>query len=185
MMEEVVGRFRERGASIVDVALPAGFAEVLKCHRAVMAVESAWFHGERLRRHPDDYAPKIRSLIEEGLACPGPEYARCKEHQKELARDMLACFEAEARVDAILAPATTGPPPDAATTGDPAFNSPWSYTGLPVVSLPAAWDPAGLPLAVQLAGPPWSEAELLAAAAWCEQALAFEWRDAAALIGRP
>ena len=55
--------------------------------------------------------------------------------------------------------------PDAATTGDPAFNSPWSYTGLPTVSLPAGWSADGLPLAIQLVGPPWQEAELLAAAA--------------------
>jgi aspartyl-tRNA(Asn)/glutamyl-tRNA(Gln) amidotransferase subunit A len=173
MMEDVVSRFRERGAVVTDVALPAAFAEVLKCHRVVMAVESASYHGARLRRHADDYAPKIKALLEEGLACPAPEYARCKEHQAQLTQEMRACFEG---VDVLLAPATTGAAPDAATTGDPAFNSPWSYTGLPVVSMPAAWD-AGLPLAVQLAGPAWSEAELLAAALWCEQALAFEWRD--------
>jgi aspartyl-tRNA(Asn)/glutamyl-tRNA(Gln) amidotransferase subunit A len=177
MMEEVVGRFRERGAAVVDVALPAGFAEVLKCHRTVMAVESAWYHGERLRRHPDDYAPKIRSLLEEGLACPAPEYARCKEHQKQLAQDMLACFQGEDGLHALLAPATTNPAPAAATTGDPAFNSPWSYTGLPLVSMPAAWDAAGLPLAFQLVGPPWSEEQLVAAAVWCERTLAFEWRE--------
>jgi aspartyl-tRNA(Asn)/glutamyl-tRNA(Gln) amidotransferase subunit A len=74
-------------------------------------------------------------------------------------------------VDALLTPATTGPAPDAATTGDPAFNSPWSYTGLPTVSFPAGWSADGLPLAIQLAGPAWSEADLLAVAAWCEGVL--------------
>jgi aspartyl-tRNA(Asn)/glutamyl-tRNA(Gln) amidotransferase subunit A len=81
---------------------------------------------------------------------------------------MLTCFEG---VDALLTPATRGPAPDAATTGDPAFNSPWSYTGLPTVSFPAGRSPEGLPLAIQLVGRPWTEAELLAAAAWCEDAL--------------
>jgi len=84
---------------------------------------------------------------------------------------MLSCF---AEVDALLTPATTGPAPDAATTGDPAFNSPWSFTGLPTVSLPAGRDAEGMPLAIQLVGRPWSEAELLTAAAWCEQMLGFE-----------
>jgi aspartyl-tRNA(Asn)/glutamyl-tRNA(Gln) amidotransferase subunit A len=60
-----------------------------------------------------------------------------------------------------------------ATTGDPAFNSPWSFTGLPTVSLPVERDSAGLPLAIQLVGRPWTEALLLAAAAWCEEALGF------------
>jgi aspartyl-tRNA(Asn)/glutamyl-tRNA(Gln) amidotransferase subunit A len=166
MMDDVVGTLRGRGAAVGDVALPAGFAEVVARHRTVMAVEAAAFHEPRLRRHPEDYEPNIRSLLEEGLACPAPDYAHAKEHQRRLAREMLSCFGG---VDALLTPATTQPPPDARTTGDPAFNSPWSYTGLPTVSLPAALAPDGLPLAVQLVGRPWAEAELFRAAAWCEE----------------
>ncbi|HXG11560.1 MAG TPA: amidase [Gemmataceae bacterium] len=165
MMEQVIASYRGRGAAVVDVALPASFAEVIPRHRTVMAVEAAAYHGPRLRRYPDDYDRQIRGLVEEGLACPADEYARCKEHQRQLAREMLACFDG---VDALLTPATTGPAPDASTTGDPAFNSPWSYTGLPTVSFPTARDPSGLPLGVQLIGRPWAEAELLAVAAWCE-----------------
>jgi Asp-tRNA(Asn)/Glu-tRNA(Gln) amidotransferase A subunit family amidase len=67
--------------------------------------------------------------------------------------------------------------PAADATGDSAFNSPWSYTGLPTVSLPAGWTADGLPLAIQLVGRPWGEAELLAVAAWCEERLAFERRE--------
>jgi aspartyl-tRNA(Asn)/glutamyl-tRNA(Gln) amidotransferase subunit A len=171
MMGQVCERLRSRGAEVAEVALPAAFAEVVPRHRTVMAVEAAAFHEPRLRKHPEDYGPCIRSLLEEGLACPGMEYARAKEHQKQLTSEVLACFEG---VDALLAPATTNPAPPADSTGDPAFNSPWSYTGLPVVSFPAAWGPGRLPLAVQLVGRPWREAELFAASAWCEDALAFD-----------
>ena len=82
---------------------------------------------------------------------------------------MEACF---AGVDALLTPAAPGRA-DAATTGDPAFNSPWSYTGLPTVCSPAR-SPEGLPLGLQLVGRAWGEADLLAAAAWCEDALGFQ-----------
>jgi aspartyl-tRNA(Asn)/glutamyl-tRNA(Gln) amidotransferase subunit A len=176
LMDHVTSVFQQRQAVVGDVALPAAFAEVLARHQMVMAVEAAAFHGARLRRYPDDYPPKIRSLVEEGLACPALRYAHTKEHQRLLAREMLPCFE---DVDALLTPATRGPAPDAATTGDPAFNSPWSYTGLPTVSLPAAWSAEGLPLAIQLVGRPWDEASLLAAAAWCEDVLAVEQREPA------
>jgi aspartyl-tRNA(Asn)/glutamyl-tRNA(Gln) amidotransferase subunit A len=74
-------------------------------------------------------------------------------------------------VEVLLAPATTGPAPDKSTTGDPAFNSPWSYTGLPVVSLPAGKTPDGLPLSIQLIGRPFAERELFTTARWCERAL--------------
>jgi aspartyl-tRNA(Asn)/glutamyl-tRNA(Gln) amidotransferase subunit A len=171
MMDQVSDRFRHEGAIVTEIALPAGFGTVLPNHRIVMAVESAAFHGERLRRHPEDYLPEIRKLLEEGLAYPAAEYARCKEHQRQLKQDMAACFDC---VDAILAPATTEAAPDIRSTGNPAFNSPWSYTGLPVVSIPAAYDKDGMPLAIQLVGPAWSETELLAVSAWCEKVLALE-----------
>jgi Asp-tRNA(Asn)/Glu-tRNA(Gln) amidotransferase A subunit family amidase len=170
MLDRVAEQSRRLGATVVDVKLPASFAEVLTRHRTVMAVEAAAFHGERLRHHPEDYDPCIRALLEEGLACPAPEYARCKEHQQQLRGEIENYFGG---VSALLTPATTGPAPDAATTGDPAFNSPWSYTGLPTIAFPAALSEDGLPLAVQLIGSPWSERELFATAAWCETILAF------------
>jgi aspartyl-tRNA(Asn)/glutamyl-tRNA(Gln) amidotransferase subunit A len=175
MMDQVVALVQARGGRVDEVALPAGFAEVVARHRTVMAVEAASYHQVRLERHPEDYDRNIRGLLEEGLECPAPEYARCKEHQRQLSQAMLECF---GDVDALLTPATVGPAPDRETTGDPAFNSPWSYTGLPTVSFPARLSPDGLPLAVQLVGRPWDEARLLAAAAWCEGIVAFEERPA-------
>jgi Asp-tRNA(Asn)/Glu-tRNA(Gln) amidotransferase A subunit family amidase len=174
MMDGVVETLRSAGAEVVDVALPGSFAEVLPRHRIVMAVEGAMFHEPRMKKHPEDYDPWVRGLLEEGLACPAPEYARTKEHQATLKRAILSCFEG---VDALLCPATRGPAPDASTTGDPAFNSPWSYTGLPAVSFLSAWTPDGMPLCLQLVGLPWSEADLLATSAWCEARLDVQRRS--------
>jgi aspartyl-tRNA(Asn)/glutamyl-tRNA(Gln) amidotransferase subunit A len=172
-MDDILTKLLRAHGPIREVALPAAFDEVLARHRIVMGVEAAQFHEPRLRHHPEDYGPNITTLLKEGLACPAPEYARTKEHQARLSEEMLTCFK---DVDVLLTPATRGPAPDAATTGDPAFNSPWSYTGLPTVSIPAGWSAGGLPLAIQLVGPPWSEAEVLAAAAWCEQVIGMESR---------
>jgi aspartyl-tRNA(Asn)/glutamyl-tRNA(Gln) amidotransferase subunit A len=171
MMDEACDRFSAGGAAIMEVTLPDGFAEVTARHRTVMAVEAAAFHETRLRSVPHDYDANIRALLEEGLACPAPEYARCKDAQIRLRDAMRACFTG---VDALLTPATTGPAPDAATTGDPLFNSPWSFTGLPTVCFPGSRSREGLPLGVQLVGAPWRENGLLTIAAWCEDVLGFE-----------
>lgn len=168
-MEKTCSRLRERGVQIVDVGLPAEFADVIPRHRTVMAVEGAAYHKERLQRHPEDYGPKIRGLLEEGISTPAPEFARCKDHQRTLTRHMTLCFADG--IDALICPATTTPAPDSSSTGDPAFNSPWSYTGLPTVSFPVAMSPDGLPLSLQLVGRHFGESDLLAAAAWCETAL--------------
>jgi Asp-tRNA(Asn)/Glu-tRNA(Gln) amidotransferase A subunit family amidase len=174
MMDEVCARLGETGVEIDEVALPAAFAEVIPRHRVVMAVEAAAYHRERLARHPDDYGPCIRGLLEEGLACPAPEYAACKEHQRSLREQVLSCLEG---VDALVMPATTGAAPPADTTGDPAFNSPWSYTGLPSVSIPTVRTPDRLPLGVQFVGLPFREADLFTCAAWCERELGFEQEE--------
>jgi len=171
LMEEVTHRLRSRGAQVSDVPWPPGFNNVLARHRTVMAYEAAAFHRERFVRHPGDYPPKISALLEEGLRCSEREYAQAKNQQEQLTREILGCF---AEVQALLTPATTCSAPAAESTGDPAFNSPWSYTGLPTISLPARWSPEGLPLALQLVGPAWSEEDLLHVALWCEEVLEFE-----------
>ena len=143
--ESACDRLQEAGMAIIDCPLPAAFSEVISRHQNVMAVESASFHEPRIRVHPEDYPPRIRSLIEEGLASSAPEYARTKEHQKALKSAILESF-CDGVISAIT-PATPGPAPDAATTGPPTFNSPWSYVGFPTVNIPIGWSDDGLPLA--------------------------------------
>jgi aspartyl-tRNA(Asn)/glutamyl-tRNA(Gln) amidotransferase subunit A len=152
-----------------EVALPASFGSILADHRVVMGVEAAQFHESRLRKHPQDYPPKVRSLIEEGLSCPAPEYARCRDKQFEARMDIEDNLLDEA--DVLIMPATTSPAPPADTTGNPAFNSPWSYTGLPSLSFPTGQFSGGLPLCIQVVGRSRREADLFKAALWCEKAL--------------
>jgi Asp-tRNA(Asn)/Glu-tRNA(Gln) amidotransferase A subunit family amidase len=167
MMDEIAHRFREDGAELEELALPAGFSDVIQRHRTVMAVEAAQYHENRLRSHPDDYSPRIKQLLEDGLACPAPEYARAKAHQNGLSQEMQYIGNI-----ILFTPATTGPAPLADTTGDPAFNSPWSYTGLPTISIQTGYFVDGLPLAIQLVAGPNREDLLFSVAAWCEKRLA-------------
>jgi amidase len=52
------------------------------------------------------------------------------------------------------------------------FTTPWNVTGQPALSVPVGFTPEGLPLAVQLVGPPGSESQLLSLAAQLEQGTA-------------
>lgn len=158
----------DAGGTVNETALPACFENLHRCHRTIMVAEAATFHQHRLAEHPDEYQPGIREMIEEGLAVPASEYLRCREHQRHSSDDVLSCFQ---ECDVLACPAAIGPAPDVTTTGDPLFNSPWSYTGLPTVSLPIGLSESGLPLAVQLVGRPFAEAELFVAAKWCEDTL--------------
>ncbi|MDP7016160.1 MAG: amidase family protein, partial [Pirellulaceae bacterium] len=74
---------------------------------------------------------------------------------------------------ALLCPATVTTAPGVETTGDPAFNSPWSYAGAPTVSVPCGLGSDGLPCSLQLIAPPHQEQRLVFAARWCERVLEF------------
>ncbi|MGE0379147.1 MAG: amidase family protein, partial [Planctomycetaceae bacterium] len=91
-----------------------------------------------------------------------------RRHQVLTKRTILQAFD---QCDVLVCPATTGAAPGAVTTGNPAFNSPWSYTGLPTVSFPVSLSTDGLPLAVQLVGLPLGEERLFRVARWCEHAI--------------
>ena len=151
-------------AIVHRVILPPGFADVHRQHRLIMAVEAAEVHGRRLARHPDDYPPRIRELIEEGQRVMATEYREAR-----LARDQLADeFSEFHRLEPLLTPATLDPAPSPDTTGSPWCNAPWSFLGTPSVSLQLGWSADGLPLAVQLVGAEWGEDSLLTRASVAE-----------------
>ena len=154
-----------------DLPLPPSFADVPSFHHTLMAVEAASYHSERMKRHPGDYPPNITKLINHGLATIALQYVAIKEHIGRFRDEVERCFVDSWRT--LVTPATVGSAPTAETTGDPAFNSPWSYSGLPTVSLPIAWSADGMPLCVQLTGEQWCEDDLLAVAAMLEDAIGF------------
>jgi Asp-tRNA(Asn)/Glu-tRNA(Gln) amidotransferase A subunit family amidase len=156
---------QEAGARIDAVPLPAAFEEILARHRTIMVFELGEVHRERFARYPEDYLPGITGLIEESRSISRDDYDRALGHQARLKQSIGASFGTS---DVLVCPATTGPAPDPSTTGDPSFNSPWSYLGLPTVSIPIGLSPDGLPLAMQFVGKFGEEVELFRASAWCE-----------------
>lgn len=176
--ERALNWFRAAGAVVHDRADP--FEGVHQSHRVIMASEAASGHEARFGQSPGEYQPRIRSLIEEGGTIPATEYIRCREHQLRLSRELPDLLFGPFRVpgEAIVVPAAPGPAPDTSTTGDPVFNSPWSYVGAPAVSVPIGLSPDGMPMALQLVGP-WrafraeagADDDLFLVALWCEEVL--------------
>jgi amidase len=76
-------------------------------------------------------------------------------------------------VDVLLTATAPGPAPKGlASTGNPTLLAPWSHLGLPALSVQSGERSAeGLPLGIQLAGPPRADYDLLCAGAWVEATL--------------
>jgi Asp-tRNA(Asn)/Glu-tRNA(Gln) amidotransferase A subunit family amidase len=84
---------------------------------------------------------------------------------------------ARAEARALLSPVAPGPAPRRGEgTGDPTLCAPWSYAGVPAVTLPTGLDDEGLPFAMQLVGGTDGLERLLGSAAWCERVVAFDAR---------
>ncbi|NWF56301.1 MAG: amidase [Syntrophaceae bacterium] len=165
----VLKRLKKAGARVEEVKMPESFAVVHDAHRVLMRAEGAAFHRPLFQKHADLYRPKLRELIELGGLIPAVDYLSAYRIKREFRRHMDRVME---RYDLLLTPTTSSPAPRGLdSTGDPWFQVPWSFCGLPTITLPSGLSQDGLPLGVQLAGRAYSEGELLAWARWCEKVL--------------
>lgn len=167
---DALAKLERGGAVLLPVALPESFNEVHRMHRRIMAYDAAEFHRARLRATPEGFGPNIRGLLEEGLALSRGEYEEALGHQQQFRAEILSTLD---EVDALVTPATVTVAPGRESTGDGAFNAPWSYAGTPTVSFPCALTETGLPAALQLVGRPYDEWRLLQIAGWCERRFNF------------
>ena len=172
---EAVGhRLAQAGAEVVELPLPAEFAWVHSMQRIVMNVECAAFHAANHRQRAADYGPRIRAGIEMGLITPATVYLKAQKLRRQF---RAALTELTAGVDAIMTPATPSPAPrDLTTTGDAAFQVPWTAAGLPTIVVPTGLSDGGMPMAIQLGGAMAEEGRLLGAALWCERAAGLDER---------
>ncbi len=167
--ESVIEALQREGASIDEVRLETSLDDLIPAHVLVMAVEAAVSHRDDFAARADDYAPKVRDLIETGMAAPATEYFQAQRMRKRFRDETLPPAE---RCDALLTPSTPTPAlPDLTNTGDPVFQSPWTTAGLPAITIPTGLSESGLPLGLQLAAAPFAEQRLLQAALWCETVL--------------
>jgi Asp-tRNA(Asn)/Glu-tRNA(Gln) amidotransferase A subunit family amidase len=178
--EAVAQRLADAGAAVEDASASADFDVLLAAHRILMSVECAAVHQKDFAARPDDYAPKVRGLIEGGILTPAVAYVQAQRVRHRFRQQMA---EAMKGFDVLLTPTTPAPAPrDLSTTGDPVFQSPWTSCGFPTITVPSGLSNSGLALGIQLAASPFAEERLLAAAHWCEEALGVRLRppDAAA-----
>ena len=169
--ERAVGRLWGEGADFVDVRLPENFKMVPDVHRVIMCVETAAAHEDTFREQPEGYREYMRGFISSGLLVPGTAYLRAQRIRGTIIKEILRLLE---DFDCLACPSTVDTAPEGLEwTGSPAFNAPWSLTGLPSITVPSGLSEDKLPLGLQLVGKPYGEMELLMIGKWCEKRLDF------------
>ena len=139
--------------------------------------DDALANGENLER-------RTRHMATVGRRLSGRALTRSIERESRVAERLNAVFDEH---DLVMTPVTAAPPPSAEVSstmgalrsfnqGSPyvCYTPTWNYVGQPAASIPAGFDSDGLPRAIQLAGPPNSEATIVSLAAQIEAATS--WR---------
>ena len=164
--DDILESFKKSGAQIIDLSIPDTMHTAIADQQLIMSVEAAAFHEPLFNGQQDMYQPKLREMIEKGLKVTGVEYSKAKERRLEFVREMENLAE---QADVLITPSTPTPAlADLSNTGNTAFQGPWTYCGLPTITIPSGLSTTGLPLGIQLISPELAEAKLLQVAWWCE-----------------
>jgi aspartyl-tRNA(Asn)/glutamyl-tRNA(Gln) amidotransferase subunit A len=171
-IEQAVEVLRARGASVVRLALPV--MDAVSAYGGIISrCEAATIHGEWMRHRGQDYAPHLSGRMYPGYAIPAPYYVESLSRRGPVLRAFAG--EVFAQVDVLATPTIRSALPTLAETdidNGPAGTEvrflavsantrPFNYLGLPAISIPCGFDANGLPIGLQLAGRPFSEARLL------------------------
>lgn len=170
--EDALERLAGAGVQIGQVSLPKGFDRVAPNHRRIMAADAAAYHRKAFSTHRGEFGPRLADLLDEGLSVAEADYREARAHQQTFGRDLDEHF---ADCDAFVLPSTEmTAPATLETTGSAAFQLPWSYAGVPAITIPCGLAANGLPVGLQLIVRHGEDFRLLRIAQWCERQLAFD-----------
>ena len=168
---EATDKLEKSGAEIIELELPRSFKYVHSAHTIIFAAEAASVHEGKFTIDSTVFRPKMRSHIATGLLIPSSAYIRAKRIKGVFSLEAQDLLE---EVDCLLTPSSVTPAlKGLKSTGDPAFNVPWSFCGFPAITIPCGLTEESLPVGIQLTGQPFKDSDLLTSAGWCEKVLDF------------
>jgi len=165
-------------AQVLDVQIE------VSSDRTVQAAESFAYHADNVAQTPELYQPETLRRIRSGAKISAGEYIL---RRREMDQERRKAHEFFADVDLLVTPTMPIPAPAIADLKkDPAAlrpaelallrnTRPFNVWGLPAVSVPCGVTKSGLPIGLQIAGPPWRE-DLVLRLAYAYE-LATEWHQ--------
>lgn len=156
------------GAEVTFLDPPAWYDGIFDLHEAVMGWEVTRSLAHEIAVHWDGLSPVTRTMLEAQATMDEPRYAAAVAELPGIRHLMDALL---GRFDAVLTLAAAGEAPEGMATGDPLFNRLWSVLQVPLICLPVAKGPKGLPVGVQLVGPRGADHRLASAALFLETAV--------------
>ncbi len=153
------------GIEITDVPLE------VSTDRTVFRAEAYAYHAAHMASTPQLYLAETLAKLQLGAAISAQSYIQARRELDRLRRSMSALF---ASVDLLVTPTTPTAAPQlsqypptfdgvlALEAGSVLRNTrPFNMFGIPAITIPCGMTGAGLPIGLQICGPPWAEQRVL------------------------
>lgn len=178
--EAAIGQLEKSGTAVTTES--PDFSAASDTFQTLRAAAMALWHDEHYNAHRDQLKQDLAWNIEKGLQLTAAELVRAETARARLYAETATFFESH---DLLVTPTVMVPPFDATEryvteVDGVAFDNyiDWVFhtfaitlTACPALSLPCGFTASGLPVGLQLVGPPRGEGELLSFAAHLEQML--------------
>jgi aspartyl-tRNA(Asn)/glutamyl-tRNA(Gln) amidotransferase subunit A len=174
---QAVAVLAKLSAAVEEVTIPVN----PDVNATVQSAEGLAFHAARVRDAPQLFQPPVLGRLRLGEAIATAAYIERRRELDQMRRAAAGLF---AKVDLLVTPTVPLLPVRVAETRDDdagvalfARNTrPFNAYGLPAVSVPCGVAKNGLPIGLQIVGPPWGEESALRLAHAFEQATDWQTR---------
>lgn len=154
------------GCTVRHVTVLEDIEMINEQHRRMAFGEMAQVHADWFAQYESLYRPRTAEAIRKGQGVSSEELIEYRAGRIAL-RTALEQAMQSANIDLWACPAAPGAAPEGiTTTGDSMMNLPWTYAGLPAMTLPAGYTLHGLPLGLQCIGKYMADEQLIR---WAEK----------------
>jgi aspartyl-tRNA(Asn)/glutamyl-tRNA(Gln) amidotransferase subunit A len=179
-MKHALSGLAAMGAELRELELP------IPTDRTLQSAESYAFHADFVARSPECYQPETLRRIRTGEKVSREKILECRRELQRARHEIASTFK---DADLLVTPTTPVPAPAIAELKQSPDllrprellllrnTRPINVWGLPAISIPCGFTPAGLPIGLQIIGPEWGEVKVLQLAHAYEQATAWHKRE--------
>ena len=171
MMSRAAAMLRSLGCRVEDATLPP-VQEYNAVGRVIITAEAYALHEATLKTRLSDYSRVFRVRVLAGALIRASDYIAAQRRRTDLIAATTKAFQ---RFDVLLSAPTAGSAPLLTEQRpDDGFTRPLLTTVANIAAVPSmvvcgGFTPAGLPLGVEIIGPPWGDATVLRVAHHLEQ----------------